>query len=305
MTQTAPDAEMDKEHRLICVTGPSGAGRTTAINTLEDLGYETIDNMPLELSVRLLEGPPLGRPLALGINARTRGFSVAGFLELFDSFDRNPNIMASLLYLDCSADALLRRYSETRRRHPFAPSQHPSEGIAQELELLEPLRQRADFLINTSEMTPHDLRAELHRWFAGSENPGLAVSVHSFSYRRGVPRGLDMVFDCRFLRNPHWEPGLRARDGRDPEVAAHIRADSRFGVFLSKVRDLIEFLLPAHAEEGKAHLAIGFGCTGGQHRSVMMVESVAAALAQSGWRVSKRHRELERRSDRGTGVKAG
>lgn len=305
MTWTAPTAQIDKEHRLICITGPSGAGRSTAINTLEDLGYETIDNMPLELTPRLLEGPPLGRPLVLGINARTRGFSVAGFLELFDRLDHDPAVTASLLYLDCAPEALLRRYSETRRRHPFAPSEHPAEGIAKEMELLEPLRQRADFLINTSEMTPHELRAELQAWFAGPDSDGLGISVHSFSYRRGVPRGLDMVFDCRFLRNPHWEAALRARDGRDADVAAHVRADPRFDEFQHRVRELIEFVLPAHADEGKSHVAIGFGCTGGQHRSVMMVETLAAALAQGGWRVSKRHRELERRSDTGSKAKAG
>jgi RNase adapter protein RapZ len=293
------------DHRVVCVTGPSGAGRSTAINALEDLGYEAIANMPLALVPRLFEGTPLWRPVALGIDARTRGFSVEGFLDLADSLDRDPRIMFSLLYLDCTVEGLLRRYSETRRRHPAAPAEHPAQGIAHELGLLEPIRQRADFLINTAEMTPHDLRAEVGRWFARGENTGLAVSVHSFSYKRGMPRGLDMVFDCRFLRNPYWEDALRDRDGRDPEVADYVSSDPRFEPFLERLYGLTELLLPAHAEEGKAHLAIGFGCTGGQHRSVMMAETLAETLAQAGWQVSKRHRELERRLDGETGVRTG
>ena len=281
--------------RLVCVTGPAGAGRTTTINALEDLGFEAIANMPLALVPRLLEGAAPGRPIALGVDVGTRGFSVEGLLDLAAALEADPRVAFSLLYLDCGAETLLRRYSETRRRHPSAPAEHPADGIARDLALLEPVRARADIVVNTTEMTPHDLRAEIGRWFGGEASPGLAVSLQSFSYKRGMPRGLDMVFDCRFLRNPYWEPALRGRDGRDPEVAAHVRSDARFAPFLARVQDLVAFLLPAHAEEGKAHLAIGFGCTGGQHRSVMMVETLAEALAEAGWQVSKRHRELEGR----------
>jgi UPF0042 nucleotide-binding protein len=282
--------------RLVCVTGPAGAGRTTCIAALEDLGFESIANMPLDLVPRLLDGPPRGRPIALGLDAGTRGFSVEGFLDLVATLDRDPRLRFTLVYLDCSPETLLRRFSETRRRHPSAPAEHPADGIARDLALLAPLRERADIVINTADMNPHELRAEIGRWFGAETEAGLAVSLQSFSYKRGAPRGLDMVFDCRFLHNPYWEPALRSRDGRDPEVAAHIRADPRFAPFLARLRDLIDLLLPAHAEEGKAHLAIGFGCTGGQHRSVMMVETLAEALAQAGWQVSKRHRELEGRA---------
>jgi len=280
--------------RIVCVTGPAGAGRTTAINALEDLGYEAIANMPLDFVPRLIDGPAPGRPIALGLDVRTRGFSVEGFLDLAATLDRDPRVAFTLVYLDCAPEALLRRYSETRRRHPSAPDDHPEDGIALEIALLAPVRDRAEIVVNTSDMTPHELRAEIGRWFGGEEGAGgLAVSLQSFSYKRGMPRGLDMVFDCRFLRNPHWEPALRPLDGRNPAVAAHVRADPRFAPFEAQVRGLVEFLLPAHAEEGKAHLAIGFGCTGGQHRSVMMVETLAEALAEAGWQVSKRHRELE------------
>ena len=292
-TAPEPRAASGGAWRIVCVVGPAGAGRTTGINALEDLGFEAIANMPLDLVPRLTDGPAPGRPIALGVDVRTRGFSIAGFLELAATLDRDPRVDFTLVYLDCTPEALLRRYSETRRRHPSAPDDHPEDGIALEIALLAPVRERADILINTSEMTPHELRAEIGRWFGGEERAGLAVSLQSFSYKRGMPRGLDMVFDCRFLRNPHWEPCLRPRDGRDAAVAAHVREDPRFAPFFERVRELVAFLLPAHAEEGKAHLAIGFGCTGGQHRSVMMVETLARTLAEAGWQVSKRHRELE------------
>ncbi|MGY6633285.1 MAG: RNase adapter RapZ [Alkalilacustris sp.] len=277
--------------RLVCVIGPAGAGRTTALNALEDLGFQTITNMPLELLPHLLAGPIQGRPLALGLDAGMPGFSVDAFLALVSDIDTDPRANASVLYLACQADALLRRFSETRRRHPSAPVDRPIDGIAREEALLVPIRDRADVVIDTSEMTPHDLRAEIARWF-GQDNTGLAVALQSFSYKRGVPRGLDMVFDCRFLRNPHWVPDLRAKDGRDPEVARHVRSDPRYAPFLEKVEDLLAFLLPAQSEEGKTHLGIGFGCTGGQHRSVMVVETLCETLAKAGWQVSKRHRDV-------------
>jgi len=275
----------------VLVTGPSGAGRSTAIRALEDLGFEAIDNLPLGLVPRLRDGPGRAARLALGIDTRTRDFSVAGLLDLVATA---PPPGFEVLYLDCSADVLLRRFSETRRRHPLAPSGAPLAGIAREVDLLAPIRARADTLIDTSELTPHELRAEIARWHGAAGAPGLAVSVQSFSYRRGLPRGADMVFDCRFLRNPHWEPGLRARDGRDAEVAAFIAADPRFAPFFERVADLAETLLPAWVDEGKSHLAIAFGCTGGRHRSVALAERLAARLGAAGWQVSLRHREQER-----------
>lgn len=281
--------------RLVLVSGPSGAGRSTAIHALEDLGYEVIDNLPLSLVPRLLDGPPLARPLALGIDVRNREFSTAAFLDLIDR-PAGREARAELLYLDCSAEVLVRRYSETRRRHPLAPAERPAEGVEREIDLLRDIRARAEVLIDTTEMTPHDLRAEIARWFAPEAAGALAVSVQSFSYKRGLPSGMDMVFDCRFLRNPHWHGALRPLDGRDERVAAYVEADPRFDPFFVKMRDLLLDLLPAYVAEGKTHLAIGFGCTGGQHRSVAVAEKLAKALAEAGWQVSKRHRELERRA---------
>ena len=282
--------------RLVLVTGPSGAGRSTAIHALEDLGYEAIDNLPLSLVPRLLDGPPMGQPLALGIDVRNRDFSAQALIELIDRLTRRPDVAPEVLYLDCAPEELQRRYAETRRRHPMAPDETPEIGIAREVDLLAPIRVRADVLVDTTGMSPHDLKAEVARSFGGPSADRLAVSVHSFSYKRGIPRGLDLMFDCRFLRNPHWLPELRERDGRDAAVASHVAADPRHAEFLRRVTDLLFLLLPAQIEEGKSHLAIGFGCTGGQHRSVAVAEDVAKALAEAGWQVSKRHRELERRA---------
>jgi RNase adapter protein RapZ len=281
--------------RMVLVTGPSGAGRSTAINALEDLGFEAIDNLPMSLIPRLLDGPPLTQPLALGIDARNREFSSEGLIELIDSLHRLPGVVLEVLYLDADTDVLVRRYSETRRRHPLSPEDTPLRGVEAELDLLIPVRDRADVLIDTNALSPHDLRAEVGRWFAPPSGAPLTLSVQSFSYKRGLPRGLDMVFDCRFLSNPYWVPDLRALDGRTPKVAAHVEADPRFDPFFSRVHDLIASLLEPFVDEGKTSLTIGFGCTGGKHRSVAMTEKMAATLAQQGWQVSKRHRELERR----------
>jgi UPF0042 nucleotide-binding protein len=292
----AADAAAARRPRIVLVTGPSGAGRTTAINALEDMGFETISNLPLSLLPRLIEGPPPGRPLAIGLDVRNRDFSVNAMVEVIDRLNRDAEGGTDVLYVDCRADVLLRRYSETRRRHPMAPAESPAEGVERELDLLQPIRARADIVLDTSELTPHDLRDEMRRWFDTEPGVRLAVSVHSFSYKRGMPRGVDMVLDVRFLRNPYWDAALRGLDGRDASVAAHVAADPRWPEFFSRVRDLVLFLLPAYLAEGKSHLAIAFGCTGGQHRSVAVAEALANALAAHGWQVSIRHRELERRS---------
>ncbi len=281
-------------HRLVLVTGPSGAGRTSAIRALEDIGFEAIDNLPLSLLPRLLDGSPPDKPLALGVDTRNRDFSTNALIEAIDHMSNDSTAPLQVLYLDCNADVLLRRFSETRRRHPLAPAENPGTGIAREFDLLVPIRARADILIDTSEMSPHDLRAELEHWFAPQSGGQLSVSVHSFSYKRGLPRGLDMVLDCRFLRNPYWEAPLRGLDGRSQQVADYVRQDPRFAPFRDQVISLTELLLPAYAAEGKAYLSIGFGCTGGQHRSVTMAETLAKTLANSNWQVSIRHRELER-----------
>jgi UPF0042 nucleotide-binding protein len=283
------------EYSLLLVTGPSGAGRSTAIHALEDLGYEAIDNLPLSLVPRLIDGPPHARPIALGLDVRNRDFNVTALIELIDILTRDARVSPEVLYVDCDPEELSRRYSQTRRRHPLAPAETASEGIEREIDLLRPVRTRADHLIDTTDMSPHDLKAEIAKWFGRATPARLAVSLQSFSYKRGVPRGVDTIFDVRFLKNPYWSPALRDRDGRDPAVAAHIAEDPRFEEFFHKLTDLILLLLPAHVAEGKAHLTIGFGCTGGQHRSVAVAEKLGNVLSEAGWMVALRHRELERR----------
>ncbi|MEM9584468.1 MAG: RNase adapter RapZ [Pseudomonadota bacterium] len=286
---------------IVLVTGPSGAGRSTAINALEDIGFEAIDNLPLSLVPRLLSGPPLGRPIALGLDVRNRDFSPAAVSGLLDELAMQDSVDEQLLFLDAKSDTLIRRYSETRRRHPLTPESTPREGIEQEQTLLEPLRARADILIDTSELSPHALRAELVKWFAPDKTGDLAITLESFSYKRGLPRGADLVWDCRFLNNPHWEEALRPLNGKDATVANYIEQDDRYAPFLEKLLDMIEFLLPSFRDEGKSHLAIATGCTGGQHRSVTVAEALGKALANKGWRVSIRHRELDGRQAKGSG----
>jgi len=276
---------------VVIVTGPSGAGRTTAIRALEDLGFEAIDNLPLDLVERVLSSAPI-RPLAIGVDPRTRGFEVTALCDVLDVLAGAPGVQPSLLFLDASVDVLLRRFSETRRRHPLATAKTLLDGVEQERAMLEPLRPRADVLIDTSDLSPHDLRSELSRWFGGEAHTGLVVSVQSFSYKKGTPRSADMVIDCRFLRNPHWEPELRPKTGLDAEVGAYVSNDPLFAAFFEKTAELVMMLLPAYKKEGKSYFTIAFGCTGGKHRSVYISENMANRLAQDGWQVSIRHREI-------------
>ena len=284
-----------KPARVVLVTGPSGAGRSTAINVLEDLGFEAIDNIPLRMIPRLFEGEPLVHPLALGIDVRNRDFSLSRLFDLHRDLTRMTDGQTSLLFLDCRSDILLRRYSETRRRHPLAQEESPETGITREIELLRPVEKLADILIDTSHLSPHDLKAELHGWFADETSQKLSVAVQTFSYKRGIPHGVDMVFDCRFLANPHWDAALRDKTGLDIDVQNYVQADPRSSAFVERIVGMMSFLLPEFDTEGKTHLSIGIGCTGGQHRSVVIGERVARALADGGWRVSIGHKELARR----------
>lgn len=301
MTETRDTSDMPATgQRIVLVTGPSGAGRTTAVRALEDLGWEAIDNLPLTLLPRLIDGPPHPRPLALGLDVRNRDFGIDALIDAIDRLSARPDIAEQVLYIDATEDELVRRYSETRRRHPLAPAESPLTGIQRERDLLVPIRARADILIDSTGLTPHDLRAEVEAWFAPGGGRTMAITLQSFSFKRGLPRGLDMVFDVRFLRNPHWDKDLRHGTGLDPEVAAFVAADPLHDGFVTRTTDLLRFLLPAYRAEGKSHLSIGLGCTGGQHRSVALTETLAKTLAEEGWHVSKRHRELERRAEAST-----
>jgi UPF0042 nucleotide-binding protein len=285
-----------KPRRLVLVTGPSGAGLSTATAALEDAGFEAIDNLPLRLVLPLLDHPGSDRPMTLGLDMRNRDFSPQGFLELMGDLEHLPGIEPHLLYLDCRPEEIVRRYSSTRRRHPIAEAPTLADGIAREIELLRPIAARAEVLIDTSDLNPHELRAEVEKWFVPEDRQQIAVQIQSFSYKRGLPRGVDMVFDCRFLRNPHWEETLRPLDGRSDAVQSYVESDARFAEFLEKVRDLSLFILPAAEKEGKSYLTIAFGCTGGKHRSVALAERLSHTLEAAGWQVSIRHRELDQRS---------
>jgi UPF0042 nucleotide-binding protein len=296
------DASPDpaKGPSVLVVTGMSGAGRTTAITALEDLGYEALHNFPLSLFETLIEpvaGTP--RPIAIGVESRTRGFSARALAETVDRLRERWGAGSGLVFLDCANDVLISRFNQTRRRHPLAPAEDAATGIIRERDVLEPVMDRADAVIDTTEMTPHDLKAEIQARFSPEGSTGLSVMIRSFSYGRGVPHGADMVLDCRFLKNPYWEEDLRALDGRDPQIQGFVKEDPLYHPFFGKLCDMVAMLLPAYRDEGKAHFTIALGCTGGRHRSVTVTEALASELRGKDWPVSVRHHELERRSGGG------
>lgn len=278
--------------RTVIVTGMAGAGRSSALRILEDLGFEAVDNLPLPLLPRLLRSEEeTAQDLALGIDTRSRRFAPQALLE---EIRRPPEEAAPpvLLFLDADEETLLRRFTETRRRHPLAQDRPVADGIARERRLLAPLREAADLVVDTSRLALPALRRLLESRFGGAHAPGLVITLLSFAYRNGLPREADLVFDVRFLANPHYEPGLRPLTGRDPEVGAFIAADEAFPSFERGLLSLLRQLLPRYRREGKSYLTIALGCTGGRHRSVFVAERIARCLQGDGWRVIILHREL-------------
>lgn len=282
---------------IMIVTGLSGAGRTTAINALEDLGYEALNNFPLSLIEALIEPVSTSsQPIAIGVETRTRGFSTRALTDAIDMLRRRWSAGARLIFLDCSDEVLVSRFSQTRRRHPLAPAEDAATGIARERDILEELRARADAVIDTTDLNPNQLKSELERRFSLASSSGLALSVQSFSYKRGTPHEADMVIDCRFLKNPYWEESLRHLDGRDGRIQAFVTEDALYGPFFDRLAEMILMLLPAYRAEGKAYFCVAMGCTGGQHRSVTVAERLAGRIGEeSEWAVQVRHRELERK----------
>jgi UPF0042 nucleotide-binding protein len=279
---------------VVLVTGMSGAGRTTVINTLEDMGFEALNNFPLSLVDRLVKPVDDGlRPIAIGVETRTRGFSTRALSGTIDRLRRRKGTGALLVFLDCSDAALLSRFNQTKRRHPLSPEEDAATGISRERDILAEVRSRADMVIDTSELTPHTLKAEIEARFSRRITANLAVSVQSFSYKRGAPHEADMVLDCRFLRNPYWQAELRTLDGRDARIQGFVREDPLFAAFFEKLSEMLLMLLPAYKAEGKAYFCVALGCTGGRHRSVTISELLAERLRLQGWPVALRHRELE------------
>ncbi len=279
----------------VVITGMSGAGRSSALKNLEDLGFEAVDNLPLSLLAAVIEGAgEMVRPLAIGIDSRTRGFAVEGLAEQIHSYRAAGGSPPLLVFLDCEDEVLARRFTETRRRHPLAMDRPVVDGITVERALLTPFRQEADWVIDTSNLIPAQLRALLASRFGGTGDHRLTVAVVSFSYKEGLPREADLVFDARFLRNPYYQPDLRPMDGRDPPVQAYVAADPAFPGFIADLQQLLTPLLPRYQAEGKSYLTLAVGCTGGQHRSVFIVELLGRWLAEQGVRATISHRARDR-----------
>ncbi len=289
--------------RVVLVTGLSGGGKASVLRALEDLGYDAVDNAPLEILEDLIVRSV--RRCAVGVDARTRGFDADTVDAALQRLRANPALQAELVYVSADEATLLRRYTESRRRHPLAPQGRVAVGIAKEMTLTAKLRDSADLIVDTSDLPLPALRALIERHFgddSAADAMRMAVSLISFSYAHGLPREADLVFDARFLRNPHYVPTLREQTGRDPAVGAYIEADADFPDFFDRLLGLIGLLLPRFVQEGKKYATIAIGCTGGRHRSVYTVEKLAAALAsrmgsadtESDWRLHVTHRELAR-----------
>lgn len=283
---------------ILLVTGMSGAGKSTVLKTLEDLGWEVVDNLPLALLDRLLAAPPpegapdAEQPLAVGIGPRTREFDPERIIRAVKRFNHTHGREVSTLFLDCAGGELERRYGETRRRHPLALDRPASDGIARERELLAPLRDWANRLIDTTNLSANQLAQQVRDTFGG-EQEGPTLSVMSFGFARGIPRNADLVFDMRFLRNPHWVPELRPGTGLDPEVAAYVMADEAYEPAVSRIEELLALLLPRYRAEGKSYVTVAIGCTGGRHRSVHVADRIARWLREKGFSPTITHRDLE------------
>lgn len=285
----------DHNAHVVLITGPSGAGRSTALAALEDAGFEAIGNLPPSALGGLIEDAD--RPRAISLGPSAQAFDPRTLSAMIDAYRTRDDLWVTHIYLEADRDTLLRRYSETRRRHPMAQHGRPEDGIAEEFQALRPLRDCADFIVDTTALSPHDLRARLKAFLSTTGRPlDVAVNVRSFSYKHGVPPGADLVFDCRFLRNPHWEDTLRPLTGLDRAVQDYVKEDPRYPRFWEHLDGLLLHLLPAYRDEGKSHLTLAFGCTGGRHRSVSVALAVAESLEADGWRVSTQHRDMARKT---------
>jgi UPF0042 nucleotide-binding protein len=276
---------------LVLVTGLSGAGKNSILRALEDLGFETMDNPPLGSLEALVKHAE--RNLAIGVDARSRGFDAQTVLNTLARLRDDAELRPELVYATADDDALLGRYTETRRRHPLAQGGTVADGIALERELTEALRLAADLVIDTSALPLPALRRLIEQRY-GAGAPGMGISLISFGFPFGLPREADVVLDARFLGNPHYVPQLRPLTGLDGCVGAYIQSDPDFLPFFAHITGMVEFLLPRFVQEGKKYATIAIGCTGGQHRSVYLVERLAAHIGRAGWRVGVTHRELQR-----------
>ena len=281
--------------RVIIITGLSGSGKSTAIHALEDLGYFCIDNLPVQLLPKVLElatGGGSVQQLAFVIDTRLREFlDRAG--DMIDQL-RSEGVQLDVVFLEADEDELVKRYSETRRRHPMAPEDGTvREGIQRDQERLSELRHRADEVIDTTNQTVHELKALIQSHYGGEESPDLQVTVLSFGFKHGLPVECDLVFDIRFLPNPYFVSELRPLTGADPDVADYVLGFPETSRFIALFQEMAEFVLPLYEREGKSYLTIGIGCTGGRHRSIAVSRTVAERLKGRGWNVRVRHRDTD------------
>jgi len=293
------NSENGGRRKVVLVTGMSGAGRTSALKGLEDLGYEAVDNLPLSLLGNLIRPPetvlaerPV-RPLAIGVDIRTRDFVVEAFMDELDRLIDDDIYELRTLFLDCDDAVLIQRFTETRRRHPLDSGRAVPDMIDLERRMLAPLRARADVVIDSSDLNPWEMRQQLGDHFSPDLHVGLRIFVTSFAYPHGMPREADLVFDVRFLRNPHYDPALRPLTGEDAPVQDAIRDDPDFESFFDNLWRMLEILLPRYEKEGKSYLTIAIGCTGGRHRSVFVARRLTDAMVAADWNVRLRHRELQ------------
>jgi len=276
--------------RLLLVTGMSGAGKSTVLDALEDMGWDVVDNLPADLVGQLVHGAGQCRTasVAIGMDVRSRGFDTETLPQLIHSIE---GVEPELLYLDCAGGELIRRYDETRRRHPLAPDRPPEDGIARERALTAPLKSAADSVLDTTDLSPVELRDELRRRYGGdSDQPVLTIA--SFAFARGISRTADLVFDLRFLPNPHWVEELRPLTGTDGPVRDYLAADPAWGEAMSQIESLLIDWIPRYWAAGKSYVTIAFGCTGGRHRSVAAAVEMADRLRNAGFAPNVRHRDL-------------
>jgi RNase adapter protein RapZ len=290
---------MSEPQKLMLVTGMSGAGKTTTLRVLEDLGWEAVDNFPVRLLRPLVREVLAGEdrvPLAIGFDTRTRGFEPQTVISIVKSLQEREDLALSTLFIDCRSSELERRYNETRRRHPLAHGRTALDGILAERDLLEPLRRWADMLIDTSQLATNELQQFVRQNFGTDGAPQIAVTVSSFGFARGMPPLADVVFDMRFLDNPHWVEDLREQTGLDEDVANFLHQTDGFEDNFTRIRELLMDLLPRYGAQGKSYVHIAFGCTGGRHRSVYTAERMAAALRDAGYSPTISHRNLASRA---------
>ena len=288
---------IEPKAEIIIVTGLSGAGRSTCLKLLEDYNFEAIDNLPLTLMSNLFSPfiskseTETQKKIAVGVDPRTRGFSAQSLIDTLDKL-KLQEAKFYIVFLDCDTASLIRRFTETRRKHPLAIDRPVSDGIKTERKLLDGVRQAADFIIDSSNLTLPQFQTLVKNTLNLEKSKELTVTVISFGFRNGLPREADMIFDVRFLTNPHYDPKLRPLDGRHDEIGNFIANDPAFQIFFDNLKKLLDPLLPKYAEEGKSYLTIAFGCTGGKHRSVFVAEKFVHWLEKSDYILSTRHRDL-------------